>query len=88
MATITLSLVTAAKHVAPPTQPMQKRAGFLGGLERGWDAFANAAGWVATAVGTLLPFLVLLLVVAAGARLLWPRLPHRHAPTPTPTPSE
>lgn len=89
MATVTLSLVTAVKHaVAPPKKHEKKRGGFLGGLQRGWDGFAATAIWVAAAVGTILPFLVLLLLVALGARLLWPRLPHRHAPVPTPHPAE
>jgi hypothetical protein len=38
---------------------------------------------VASAVGVLLPFLVVLLLVALGLRLLWPRLPHRHHPAPS-----
>ncbi len=88
MATITLSLVTAAKQAAPPAKPAKKRGGFLGAVERGWHGFAATALWVAEAIGTILPFLVLLLVVALGARLLWPRLPHRHARTPAPSPSE
>lgn len=89
MATINLTLVTAVKHHAPPPPPKPEhhRGGFLGGLQRGWDGFTAAATWVALAVGTLLPFVVLLLVVAIGARLLWPRLPHRQHPAPTPSPS-
>lgn len=76
MATITLQLVTAPK---PPPPPVKKhhdhhRGGFLGGLDRGWDAFRTAATWVATAVGAVLPFLLLALVIALGVRLLWPRL--------------
>jgi hypothetical protein len=89
MATITLSLVTAVKHaVAPVKKHAKKHGGFVGGLRHGWNGFVAAAGWVATAVGTLLPFLVLLLLVALGARLVWARLPHRHASIPTPTPAE
>ena len=87
MATITLSLVTAPKHHAspPPVKQHHRRGGFVGGLDRGWDGFTSAAGWLAVAVGTLLPFIVLLLVVGAGLRLLWPRLPRRHSPSPAPT---
>jgi hypothetical protein len=70
MATVTLSLAAAA--AVPPVH--HERTGFLGGLENGWDAFAGAAAWVATAVGALLPFLVLLGLVAVAARLLWPRM--------------
>jgi hypothetical protein len=86
MATITLSLVTAPKHHAPPpVKHHHKRGGFIGGLDRGWDGFTSAAGWLALAIGTLLPFIALLLVVGAGLRLLWPRLPRRHSPAPAPT---
>lgn len=89
MATITLSLVTAPKHHAPPPPVKHHhhhhRGGFLGGLDRGWDGFTAAAGWLAVVVGTLLPFLVLLLVIGLAARALWPRLPRRHSPTPAPT---
>jgi hypothetical protein len=87
MAAITLQLVTAPKHHAPPPPPAKHhhRGGFLGGLDRGWDAFTAATGWLAVAVGTLLPFLVLLLVVGLAARALWPRLPRRRTPVPTPS---
>jgi hypothetical protein len=86
MAAITLGLVTAAKPVAKPDKPEKKHGGFLGGLERGWDGFTAAAVWIAAAVGTILPFLLLGLVLAFAVRVLWPRLPHR--PTPAPAPSE
>lgn len=89
MAAITLSLVTARKAAAPPPKKEKKhRGGFVGGLERGWDGFTAFASWIATAVGTLLPFLVLLLVLALGARALWPRLPRRTGRAPMPTPSD
>jgi hypothetical protein len=72
MATITLSLTSTAAPVTKP--PAQHRAGFLGGLRNGWDAFAGGAAWVATAVGAVLPFALLLAVLAVIVRLLWPRL--------------
>jgi hypothetical protein len=71
MATITLQLTTAGKahhHAAA-----KHRGGFLGGLDRGWDAFRSVAGWLATALGAILPFLLLALLLALGGRLLWPR---------------
>jgi hypothetical protein len=81
MAAITLSLYNAPpahkRHVPPP--PQHHRSGFVGGLENGWEAFAAGAAWVATAVGTVLPFLALLVVVGLLIRWLWPRL-RRQAP--------
>jgi Domain of unknown function (DUF4349) len=50
-------------HVVPP----KKHAGasFLTGLRTGWRALRHAAGWTAAALGTALPFLVILVVLAA-----------------------
>jgi hypothetical protein len=77
LATITLTLVTAVKHHVPPATHKKEQRGFLGGLQRGWDGFTAAAAWVAGAIGTVLPFLVLLVALALAGRLLWPRLPRR-----------
>ena len=90
MASITLSLVTAPKKVAPAKAPAKKHHdnAFIGGLKNGWDGFTRAAAWVAKAVGTLLPFIVLLLALGFAWRVGWPRLRHGTAPTPAPTPSE
>jgi hypothetical protein len=83
-AAITLTSRTAPK---PPPPPAEKAGGFLGGLQRGWDGFTAAAAWVAPGLGTVLPFLLLALAVAAAARFGWGRLAGRH-PAPTPTPPE
>lgn len=88
MASITLSLVTAVRPIATPA-PKHHDNAFVGGLKRGWDSFTGGAAWVAEAVGVLLPFLVLLLVLGVAARFLWPRLSNRTGrPTPAPTPSD
>lgn len=76
MATVTLTLQTRAPAAAPPRP---HRGGFVGGLQRGWAGFVAAAAWVATAVGTVLPF-ALLLALLTGAVLLL----RRRNPTPTP----
>jgi hypothetical protein len=55
LAAITLDLRTAVAGA-----PARHRSGFVGGLERGWDGLAATAAWLATALGVLLPFLVLL----------------------------
>ena len=44
--------------------------GFLGGLSRGWDAFTEGAGAVLVVVGFLVPWLVLLALLAVPARLV------------------
>jgi hypothetical protein len=69
LATINLTLVTAAKKKAVVShKPAKKRGGFIGGLKRGWDGFTAAASWVAGAVGTVLPFVALLLILSVAAR--------------------
>ncbi|HZJ25662.1 MAG TPA: DUF4349 domain-containing protein, partial [Acidimicrobiia bacterium] len=55
LATITL---TITKLVAGPAEG-ESASGFLGGLERGWDAMVGAATAGATALGAALPFLAL-----------------------------
>jgi hypothetical protein len=61
-ATVTMTLMSPP-HVVPP----KKHAGasFLTGLRTGWRALRHAAGWTAAALGTALPFLVILAVLAA-----------------------
>ena len=89
MAQITLTLQPAPKpSVVKPAHKHKDRGGFVGGLERGWDGFTAAAGWLANAVGTLLPFLVLLALVGLAGRAVWSRVPHRPAPRPSPTPAD
>jgi hypothetical protein len=69
LATITLQLVTAAPRKAGAHhQRARHDGGFVGGLQRGWRGFTTAAGWLAAALGTVLPFLAVLLVLAAAAR--------------------
>jgi hypothetical protein len=81
LATVTLHLV--AKDV-PDAAPPAERGGFLGGLEDGWDAFSSAVGWVLTALGAVLPFLLVLVPLGLAAR--WYATRRRTAPA-TPAPS-
>lgn len=60
-ATITLTLM---KLIPASAADGESASGFLGGLERGWDAMVASATVGATALGAVLPFLVL-----AGAGL-------------------
>jgi hypothetical protein len=88
MATITLTLTTAAVVAKPPAKHHDDRSGFLGGLHNGWDAFSRGAAAVATAAGAVLPFAILLLALALIGRVLWPRLrPVRPSP-PAPAPPQ
>jgi TolA-binding protein len=90
MASITLALITAAKKAAVVKPPAKKHSdnAFVAGLKHGWDGFTDAAAWIAKAIGTLLPFIVLIFVLGFGLRLAWPRLRRGGSPTPAPTPSE
>lgn len=72
MATITLNLTTPPAATA--AHKKQDRSGFLGGLERGWGAFTDSAGAVATAIGAALPFLGLGLLIIGAALLLRRRM--------------
>ncbi|GAA3814162.1 DUF4349 domain-containing protein [Nocardioides panacisoli] len=67
MSTINLYIEKSPDHAAPA--PEKRRTGFIGGLDRGWDAFTATVGWLAGAVGTVLPFAVALTVV--GIPLGW-----------------
>jgi hypothetical protein len=87
MASITLSLVTATKAPAPSKPDKDDDSGFVGGLKRGWDGFTGAAAWIAEAVGTLLPFIALLLVLGVGLRFAGVRLPRMTRRTSTPAPA-
>ncbi|MGN6607082.1 MAG: DUF4349 domain-containing protein [Jatrophihabitans sp.] len=80
LATVTLDLVTATK--AAVVRHHRDRTGFVGGLQRGWDAFVAGASHVATAAGAVLPFVALLLVLAGAARLAGLKRPRRRPPTP------
>jgi Domain of unknown function (DUF4349) len=80
-ATITLQLRASQ---APPA-PAPDGAGFAGGLRNGWHAFTATLGWVLTALGAVLPFLLLAAPVAAAWVLRRRRLsaaPSAPAPRP------
>ena len=55
-----------------------------GRLARGWDAFGAAASAIATGVGAVLPFALLLLVIGAAG---WRLRPRRTQRPPAPDPS-
>lgn len=88
-ATVTLSLYNskAALIVKPPAKH-HHRSGFLGGLQNGWNAFSHGAAWLATALGAVLPFALLFIILGLAGRLLWPRLRPVRQPAPAGPPSE
>ena len=61
LATLTLTLTDKGQPPAPAEDPDR---GFLTGLKGGWDAFAATFSVLATALGAVLPFLVLLALIA------------------------
>lgn len=73
----------------PGGAPPQERAGFLGGLEAGWDALVRSGGVLLVVVGALLPWAVLAALV--GVPLWWwlrrrrARRPARPAGRPGPS---
>jgi Domain of unknown function (DUF4349) len=79
-ATLTAHLLARKATVAPPPPPGPVHHGFIGGLSRGWDAFAGFITGLLTGVGAVLPFLIIVLPAAA---LLWARR-RRTIPTPVP----
>jgi hypothetical protein len=80
MASISLHLV--ARDVTAP--PPADRGGFVGGLEDGWRAFTHTVGWVLTAIGALLPFLIVLVPLAMAVRWHLRRQRRPVAPAPAP----
>jgi len=66
LSTITVFLEKSDKAV--PVE--QDEAGFVAGLKRGWDALGRAATVLATGLGALLPFMVVLLLLGLPLWLL------------------
>ena len=67
----TVSLTILARHAAVARRHAKTSSGFTAGLATGWRAFMLSLDWLATALGTALPFLavlVLALGVVYGAR--------------------
>lgn len=81
LATIEVSLVARGETVAPPAE--DDGLGFLTGLRNGWDAFVAVALVALTAVGAVLPFALLVLLVGAPAYVVLRS--RRRAPTTPPT---
>jgi hypothetical protein len=79
----TLATITVFLEQTPEKQPPEQdrdEAGFLAGLDAGWDALRSAGTTLATVVGALLPFAVLVLVLGLPSWLLLRPLLRRRAP--------
>jgi Domain of unknown function (DUF4349) len=84
------SLSTIAVHIER-TKDVEKKeekdtdeTGFLPGLENGWDALTTFGGGVATVVGAVLPFAVVLALLGFPAWLLVRRFGRRRTSTSAP----
>ncbi|MEU9136884.1 DUF4349 domain-containing protein [Streptomyces sp. NPDC048404] len=79
LATITLSL--SETPVKKAEKKKEEDPGFVDALQGGWDVLVTMVRWLALAIGALLPFAVVLgLIALAWMRLVRPRLPRRPAP--------
>lgn len=61
-ATITMTLLSPRHRTA--ARRHQASHGFVAGLTAGWRALRHAVGWVLTALGVMLPFLIVVVIVA------------------------
>ncbi len=61
-ATITMTLLSLSHRTVVHKHPA--RHGFLAGLTAGWRALRHGLGWLLTALGAALPFLVVVAIVA------------------------
>ena len=67
MSTISVDVSVPVAH--PTTTPPHHDAGFIAGLKHGWTALSGTVVVILTAVGAVLPFAVVLLVI--GPPLWW-----------------
>jgi len=79
-ATVTMTLLS------PKTVVHKKQTGhrgFLAGLGAGWRALRHATAWLLTALGAVLPFLLVLALLGSAGYWGWRRA-RRNRPRPTP----
>ena len=83
-ATITINLVGTPPPApaAPPAPKKPHVVGFVRGLRGGWHAFTAAAAGIATAIGALLPFLIVLVALAAVGLVVWRRVARNRSRRP------
>jgi len=78
-ATVSMMLVSP-HHAGLAGKPAHHS--FLTGLLGGWRALRHAAGWVATALGAALPFVILIAALGAAGYAGWRRYARRRATGP------
>jgi hypothetical protein len=64
-ATVSMTLVSPRPPVRHHQHKQTKR-GFLAGLATGWRAMRHTAAWLATALGVMLPYLILVILLGAA----------------------
>lgn len=83
-----VAMSTVTVNISPETEITSVDApGFLSGLESGWAAFVSVIMVAITALGFLLPFLVILLLIAVPLVLLVVRQARRHRRSLPPPPA-
>jgi hypothetical protein len=75
-ATITMTLLST-QHPGTAKHKQPARRGFMAGLAAGWRALRHTTTAVLTGLGAALPFLVVLLVLAAAGYAAWRRSTRR-----------
>ena len=81
-----VALSTLTVNLAPLTEePEVDAPGFVSGLKSGWNAFVSVVMVAVTAIGFLLPWLVLLAIVAVPVVLIVVRASRRHRPVQQPS---
>jgi hypothetical protein len=77
-ATVTVILVAHHERVVP--KPEKSSPGFFAGLKGGWHALVTVVGWLVTVLGSVLPFLIPVLLIGAIALGGRRRLARKKAP--------
>ena len=70
LATVAVTFVTPAHHVAPVQPAHHRELGFVAGLKGGWDAFAAAVTVALTVLGAVTPFALVVTLVGFPALML------------------
>jgi hypothetical protein len=76
----TVSVVLVGQHAHVAHKPEKSSPGFLAGLKGGWHALETVVGWLVTVLGSVLPFLIPIAVIAAIAWEGRRRLARKKAP--------